>query len=63
MNFDDFSEIAYGRISDLVDQMHYHQNRNDAVMVSLLNTEIRDLTDALDAEDEFFYAQDFRAIL
>jgi hypothetical protein len=59
MNTETFQEIAYGRISDMVDQMHYHQSKGDRIMVALLNTEIRDLTDSLDNEDDFFYAPDF----
>ena len=54
-------EIVSGRISDLVDQMSYHQNANDFIMVAVLNEEIRQLTSHMDDEDySFFYSTDHK---
>ena len=54
-------EIVSGRISDLVDQMCYHQNSNDSIMVAVLNEEIRQLTSHMDDEDySFFYSTDYK---
>ncbi len=54
-------EIVNGRISDLVDQMSYHQNANDFIMVAVLNEEIRQLTSHMDDEDyDFFYSTDYK---
>ncbi len=61
MEHEILEEIVYGRISDLVDQMAYHQNVGDAIMVAVLHEEIKMLTAHMKDEDySFFYAQDLR---
>ena len=63
MNQETLHEIAYGRISDLVDQLATHQANGDQVLMAIVNQEIRDLTAALDSEDasdNFFWARDFK---
>ena len=62
MNTETFYEVTVGRISDLVDQIQYHQSMGNDVLVSVLNTEVRDLTEALDNEEEFFYAPYFLSL-
>ena len=61
MQTETLNEIVSGRISDLVDQMSYHQNSNDFIMVAVLNEEIRQLTSHMDDEDySFFYSTDHK---
>ena len=65
MNYETLQELACGRISDLVDQLAFHQANGDEVLMQLVNQEIRDLTAALDSDDaadNFFYAQDLKHI-
>ena len=61
MQHEILDEIVNGRISDLVDQMSYHQNANDFIMVAVLNEEIRQLVSHMDDEDyDFFYSTDHK---
>lgn len=63
MNQETLYELACGRISDLVDQLHTLQSRGDVVSMAVVNSELRDLTAALDSEDasdNFFYAVDYK---
>ncbi len=61
MQHEVLEEIVYGRISDLVDQMSYHQNANDFIMVAVLHDEIKQLTSHMKDEDySFFFAKDLR---
>ena len=54
-------EIVSGRISDLVDQMSYHQNANDFIMVAVLHEEIKQLTSHMKDEDyDFFFSTDYK---
>ena len=63
MQHEILEEIVYGRISDLVDQMAYHQNANDFIMVAVLHDEIKQLTSHMKDDDyDFFYANDLRHI-
>ena len=61
MEHEILEEIVYGRISDLVDQMSYHQNANDFIMVAVLHEEIKQLTSHMKDEDyDFFYSTDHK---
>ncbi len=61
MQHEVLEEIVYGRISDLVDQMAYHQGNNDFIMVAVLHEEIKQLTSHMKDDDyDFFYANDLR---
>jgi hypothetical protein len=61
MEHEILEEIVYGRISDLVDQMAYHQNANDFIMVAVLHDEIKQLTAHMKDDDyDFFYSTDLR---
>ena len=63
MQHEILEEIVCGRISDLVDQMAYHQNANDFIMVAVLHDEIKQLTSHMKDDDyDFFYAADLRNI-
>ena len=57
MQHEILEEVVYGRISDLCDQMAYHQNANDFIMVAVLHDEIKQLTAHMKDENyDFFYA-------
>ena len=61
MQHEVLEEIVYGRISDLVDQMSYHQNANDFIMVAVLHEEIKQLTSHMKDDDyDFFYSTDHK---
>ena len=61
MQHEVLEEIVYGRISDLVDQMSYHQNANDFIMVAILHDEIKQLTSHMKDDDyDFFYSTDHK---
>lgn len=62
MNYETLEELACSRISDLVDQMVHHQTNGDEVMLAVVHAEIKELTRAMDSEDEdkFFYVTDYR---
>lgn len=63
MNQETFQEVACGRISDLVDQLHTLQSRGDFVSMAIVNSELRELTAALDSDDDFFFATDHRYLV
>ena len=63
MNYKTFEEVACGRISDLVDQLHTLQSRDDVVSMAVVNAELRDLTAALDNDDPFFFSTDHRYLV
>jgi hypothetical protein len=59
MEYETLEEIVCGRISDLVDQMSYHQSAGDQVMLAVLHDEIKQLTSHMKDDDyEFFYTTD-----
>ncbi len=61
MHHETLEEIVCGRISDLVDQMAYHQRNNDFIMVAALHEEVKQLTAHMKDDDyDFFYARDHR---
>jgi len=62
MNYETLEELACSRISDLVDQMVHHQTNGDEIMLAVVHAEIKELTRAMDSEDEdkFFYVTDYR---
>lgn len=63
MEYETLQELACGRISDLVDQLAFHQANGDEVLMQLVHQEIKDLTRALDSDDaadNFFYATDYK---
>ena len=61
MEHETLEEIVYGRISDLVDQMSYHQSSNNPVMVAVLHEEIKQLTSHMKDEDyDFFFSTDHK---
>ena len=59
MEYETLEEIVCGRISDLVDQMEYHQSAGDEIMLAVLHDEIKQLTSHMKDDDyEFFYTTD-----
>ena len=61
MEHETLEEIVYGRISDLVDQIAYHQSSNNPVMVAVLHEEIKQLTSHMKDEDyDFFFSTDHK---
>ncbi len=61
MEYETLEEIVCGRISDLVDQMSYHQSSNNPVMVAVLHEEIKQLTSHMKDEDyDFFFSTDYK---
>lgn len=63
MKRETLEELAMGHISDLVDQLVVHQTRGDEINMAIVHSEIKELTRALDsddAEDNFFFATDYR---
>ena len=63
MDYETLEEVVMGRISDLVDQLVHHQSNGDEVMMAIVHQEIKELTAAMDSDDEedkFFYVKDFR---
>ena len=66
MNYETLQELAYGHISDLVDQLAIHQSNGDEMAMHLVHLEIKELTEALDSEDatdNFFYAPRLRYMI
>lgn len=55
MKRETLEELAMGHISDLVDQLVHHQSRGDEVSMAIVHQEIKDLTSALDSEEEDFF--------
>ena len=61
MQYETLEEIVCGRISDLVDQMAYHQSSGDQVMLAVLHDEIKQLSSHMKDDDyEFFYTTDYK---
>ena len=63
MDYETLEELAMSRVSDLVDQLVHHQANGDEVMMAIVHQEIKEITTAMDSDDEedkFFYVKDFR---
>ena len=59
MEYETLEEIVCGRISDLVDQMSFHQSSDNHIMVAVLHEEIKQLTSHMKDEDyDFFFSTD-----
>jgi hypothetical protein len=53
-----FNELATSRLADIADRVAYLHEQGDTATALLLNSEARELVEALDGDEDFLYIND-----